>query len=357
VLFKKNLTLQRTKAELFKMKEDSEAVILSDSFIQKETDRSAILRSLQWFLGFFNTLLISGSKPKEIDGSQELNIPSSLRRKYAMSEKSIEGIHTYTLQKKLTKSVKHRIYYIAGGGWQDTPSSHHFKFLSKLLHDLSDHTAVCIVSPPLAPKNQAPNTFPVLMEFIKTICIEGKTNGEVVTLAGDSSGGNLVLSITLELLKQNDTNILPHAVVVISPAVDLAHNNPVLPEVEKRDPLLRLPYVRKMAHDWAGSWDVMKDSRISPIHASNLTQLVQHNVAVYGIVGTNDILTPDALIFADSLARSGTPGRWLVYEGCMHCFVLMGGYLKFCVEVKVGFEWVVAVMTEIEQRHNTRQGA
>jgi acetyl esterase/lipase len=320
-------------------------------YIHRATDRSITLRVLQQILGLFNTSLFDGLSPhREIDGSPELPIPMKTRHRFNVSDEVVQGIFTYCIQRDTTQPIKHKIFYIAGGSWEQGPTREHYKFLTQLLLDLPRTTAFVIISTPLVPKNPAPKTYPILLDFCKAVFRETRSQNQIVSFAGDSSGGNLVLSLTLELLKSNDSTILPHAIILICPTVDLSHKNPDQVAAQWHDPLLRLPTSRRYASEWASTWSIAKDPRISPILATNLSQLVAQHIAVYGIVGTHDILAPDALIFAERLEKEGVEGRWLVGEGCMHCWVLMGGYAKFCVEVKTGFEWVVDAMREAGER-------
>jgi acetyl esterase/lipase len=265
----------------------------------------------------------------------------------------LEQIYCYdiSLQRSnalTTRKTTTRIYYFAGGGWQSPPSSHHYRFLLQLLGGLSASSVCSVVSYPLAPENKAPESFPVLLRFSRRVLADGKRNCEKIIFAGDSAGGNLALSLILESLRLDPQSAVPHSILLICPAVDLAHQNSELPTVEKKDPLLRVKFSKDVALAWAGDWDVATDSRLSPIRAENLAALKESGVGVYGITGSFDILTPDTIILRDKLLKHHVQGRWLHWHGCMHCWPLMAGYGMLCKEVRGSFEWILQVLKDIE---------
>jgi acetyl esterase/lipase len=323
--------------------------------VQRETQRSLILKSLQAGIKVFNSQLIKPASNPESSGSAKLAIPRHVRSHYNVAERVIGEINTYDItQRRPTESrppkIISHILYFAGGGWQSPPSSHHFRFLARLVGALSPDTIMTVVSYPLAPQNKAPKTFPLLTDFLKKVLIEGKSKGDKVIVAGDSAGGNLAIALTLDLLSTEPETPAPAVVFLICPAVDLEHENPVLINMEKNDPILRLRLIKDLGKAYAGDWDVGSDPRVSPIHAKNFNALKEQGVAVYGMTGSYDILTSDAMIFRDRLLDEGVSGRWLEWDGCMHCWVLMAGYGDICHEVKGAFHWIVGAFKEIENQ-------
>jgi acetyl esterase/lipase len=89
-----------------------------------------------------------------------------------------------------------------------------------------------------------------------------------VCFAGDSSGGNIALALTIYCLSGNSSfescaPQAPGSPLLISPAVDLLHQHPDIKEVEKHDPMESLRFVRKTAASWAEYWG-KPDSQLSP---------------------------------------------------------------------------------------------
>lgn len=295
--------------------------------IRSETDRSLILRSMQRIMRPFHNQLMSDSSHIECVGSAKLKVPSHVSKNYCVKEEYISKVYTYNIHRKHLalpeKTPLHRIMYFVGGGFRLPPSTHHWRFMRRLLDSISDDTIISMVSYPLAPENTAPTTIPLLLNYFKVILEEAKSTQTKVTIAGDSAGANIAVSLVLEMLKQDPQALVPVAILLISPAVDLAHENPGLKKVERIDPLLRLKVVKDIGRAYAGDWDVATDSRVSPIHAQNLGDLKDRNVAVYGLTSSADILSPDAVIFRDRLLKEGVMGRWLEWEGKKPLFLLV----------------------------------
>src|ERR1700742_1927668 len=126
----------------------------SFSSVEIEDRRSFLLRGLQAIIRPFNSRLIKPGTRPSCHGSSKLSIPSSLSKHYSVEERVIEQIYVYDITSRQSTSVKldqpvSRIYYFAGGGWQSPPSSHHCRFLGRLLSCLSTTTVCTIVSIPL----------------------------------------------------------------------------------------------------------------------------------------------------------------------------------------------------------------
>lgn len=232
-----------------------------------------------------------------------------------------------------------RIYYFAGGGWQSPPSGEHWKFCAELARKVPGLT-ITIVSSPLAPNSPAASTFPLLREFYDSVLVAGKS-GERLVFAGDSSGGNLALSLVLDGLQRNPgvlaESARPTAVLTISPAVDLRPMGENIGLLARHDPALTVGSHNSEARTWAGDVDPASPW-LSPILA-DVNPLERAGVRVIGVTGGFDILTPSALEFRDACVTSGVQGAWLQWERQMHCFPLSFCYrLPEAVKAK---DWLV----------------
>ncbi len=190
--------------------------------------------------------------------------------------------------------------------------------------------------------------------------------GETVTLAGDSSGGNIALSLGLWVVQNYSpppisTSLPLVSVMVISPAVDLRNVNPGIAEADKHDPVLTVGLTSQVAQAWTGNVVSehtktapprlvdMEDPDVSPLlNAGEVFEKVRDmGVRVHGVVGTHDVLAPDALELMRKCERLGVKGKWLVWEGQMHCFPLAGvGDIIGLREGKEGRRWVEGVLRE-----------
>ncbi|KAL1853258.1 hypothetical protein Daus18300_011826 [Diaporthe australafricana] len=248
-------------------------------------------------------------------------------------------------------SKRLRMYYIAGGGWQSPPSGQHWKFCAELVQKVPGLT-VTIVSAPLAPASPASVAFPALKRLYASLLEQGSRDGEQVMFAGDSSGGNLVLSLALDaLLSDNDkkedgrgttdaTTTRPLALLVISPAVDLRPMEARGPEMEtlaRRDPVLTVGSHNSEAEAFARGVDPAL-AWMSPA-VGDVGVLARAGVRLVGVTGGHDILTPAALGFRDACAGAGVGGAWLHWERQMHCFPL--AFMYGLPEAVAAKDWIV----------------
>lgn len=171
--------------------------------------------------------------------------------------------------------------------------------------------------------------------------------GEVVILAGDSSGANMVLSLPLEALREDSEAGLdlketpaPVAIMAISPSTDLTRNNPEIKKMAHRDPLLTPEVIKGTATAWCGDWNPA-DIRLSPIN-SNISLLAKRGIKVHGITAGCDVLSPDGVRFRDRCAEEDVKGEWVHWENQMHCFVLMAPYGM--QEAKDGVQWIIETL-------------
>ena len=309
-----------------------------------------------------------------------LTAPTNLYKTCDVQEQQVGDLYVYNITRKrnaavgvtaetsLAGVIKNRIIYFAGGGWQQPPTDAHWRTLGNMITaELGDQRpevgdlAVSVVSYPLAPKNPAKVSFPKSACTYAELMRNAHRNGERVVVMGDSAGGNLAAAIVLDALAQAvddaDPVPAPSAMFLLSPSVDLTRSNPDMETTAKLDPLLTSAATTKTAAAWIGvssSTDLTnqgewaaQDPRLSPLltPANTLALLRASNVAVHGLVGTYDMLTPDALKFRDRCADVGVRGQWLVAEGQMHCFLLAGDVFAFA-ECKRATAWLSKVLRE-----------
>lgn len=292
---------------------------------------------------------ISNRQPKRADGSVQLKPSTSNLQNCTVAERNVCDIYIYDiiLPTQPDKPPSKHIYYFAGGSWQKPPTGQHYRICAKMALDMPD-TTVSIVSTPLAPNHPAPSSFPWCLKLYRTLMAEAKEAGERVLLAGDSSGANIILCLTLEALREDaarfgedvDQMPHPHAIMAICPSTDLTRNNPDIRKIAPKDPLLTPDIIKGTARAWHAEWDPA-DRRVSPIN-NDISLLAKRGIKVHGLTGGYDVLSPDGLIFRDRCAEEGVEGEWIHWERQMHCFILTMPYgLK---EAKDGVQWIIDVL-------------
>ncbi|RCI12718.1 hypothetical protein L249_0509 [Ophiocordyceps polyrhachis-furcata BCC 54312] len=324
--------------------------------IQRRADKSLPMRILLTLTRFLRPHL---SKPKRakkapIRGSPRLTAPKRVSRSHDVQERKVDDIWVYDMSRKSGDApITRRIYYFAGGGWQMEASPHHWAFATALV-DRLPQTCLTLVSYPLAPENPASVSMPMLMTLYRTLMRQSSAAQERVIIAGDSAGGNIALSLVLWALAESEngqSNVASHpaAIMAISPSTDLRHHDPDMLNVAQQDPMLTIPFVNSTASAWCAGgsqtdgWTA-DDARICPNLAP--VELAQrHNIQINGVIGTWDVLSPEAIKFVDKCRDAGVRGEWLIWDGQMHCFPLASKFrLRESVEA---LEWIAGVMSKL----------
>jgi acetyl esterase/lipase len=207
---------------------------------------------------------------------------------------------------------------------------------------------------PLAPNNPAPDSFPKCLKLYRTLMAAAKDAGERVLLAGDSSGGNIVLCLVLEALREDVENtdikqlnqtqvpLYPVSIMSVCPSIDLTRNNPDIDKVREYDPILTPEWIKQSARTWHADW-AATDPRVSPING-NVSLFAKSGIKVHGVTASYDLLCPDGILFRDRCVKEGVRGEWLHWEKQMHCFILLSAYgLR---EGREGLEWIIDVLKQ-----------
>ena len=219
------------------------------------------------------------------------------------------------------------------------PSSDQWKFLLEL-GQKAPGLHISLLSPPLAPHSPAPLAFPQPLQLCKTLMTQSNESNDSVYFAGDSPGANLALSLVLNAVRTCPAVKSPESVLPISPVVDLTFTNPAVEDVEKREPVLRLPIEFETGKAWAASWS-LDDPSHSPLYA-DVSDLRTRAAKIHGVLGTNDLLTSDVIRFRNRCEEAEIDGKWLEWEKQMHCFPLAWHYhLPESIE---GKDWIVDLL-------------
>jgi acetyl esterase/lipase len=277
----------------------------------------------------------------------------------------------------LRKRRRHRVYYFSGGGFQAPPSGEHWRFLAQLAQDLAGHRSsvtfpgsqrsvdpendarieLIVVSYPLAPTNPASESLRILQRWLKRLMDDAVRDGETLSLMGDSSGGNIIVSLgfwAAENYKvpehqgtQSKEDAPPgkpqsqpfplKSLFSISGPMDLTNSSPDVPEADKLDVVLTAKLTEHVANVWCGHSSKSQGSKhqptplsspeVSPLFQSDAAyeRLRDHKIKIHGVYGTHDVLTPSGIDFMEKCRSKGIQGRWLLWHGQMHCFPLAGG--------------------------------
>jgi len=294
----------------------------------------------------FGSKLVS-SKTDYPAGSPRLTVPSAIRKSCSVTERKVNDIYLYDIKRPAPIVAataekpprRKRIYYFAGGGWHMPPSGQHWKSCRRFAQEIPN-AIITLVSYPLAPNSPAPYAFPQLMKLYRALLSLSHEEDEYVIFAGDSSGGNIVLALVLEALREEPEGLAPAALLAICPSVDMCRDNKDMVEVEKHDPILSIDFTKASAKGWVGDWEHC-DPKVSPLQA-DVEVLKRAGVKCHGLTAGYDVLSPDGILFRDKCARAGVEGEWLQWERQMHCWAL--AWMYGLSESREAMRWIVELL-------------
>jgi len=361
---------------------------LSSPRFTTRNDFSLFSRSLQRLIKPFRPRLVAPPRKAFPAGSPRIHpIPDSLTSKCIVHEEKIRDVWSYALTDKAnardSAKFEHHVYYFSGGGFQNVPSSDHWKLHAEISRRLGAEAQLHVVSYPLAPESPAADSLRILRLWLEEILSQAIDNGSSVALAGDSSGGNIAITLAIAAcggwhgLANDRESISPGSdfpdrppgheaasdasgdpltmgrsknvaalrnVFLLCPAVDMRNSNPEMQQVGRTDPILTPAFTGTVAQVWCGSQQSTShpsavrtlsvrtapgrpaqledtDARVSPVLAS-LDGLAECKLRVDGLIGGHDTLSPDAKIFVAKLQDAGVEGEWQLWERMMHCWPL-----------------------------------
>lgn len=201
------------------------------------------------------------------------------------------------------------VFYLHGGAYFMDFTNAHWRFLKKLVEGAD----VKLIAPAyrLVPFATYREAFDLVVPLYREYR-EAHPDQKVV-LMGDSAGGGLSLAVT-EALKA-DGICLPDELILLSPWVDVAMDNPQIGKYESRDPFLSVQSLKLCAEKWKDDLDA-HDWHVSPIYG-DLGGI--RNVTVF--VGTSEIFFPDVTKFFRMLDRDPS-NELIVGDEMNHVFPL-----------------------------------
>ena len=207
-------------------------------------------------------------------------------------------------------SSPYTVFYLHGGAYKMDFSRFHWHFLERLI----DATDAAVIAPAyrLVPFATWEDAFDLVMPLYRDYV--GAHPKRKVILMGDSAGGGLSLAIT-ENLRAEGTR-MPDELVLMSPWVDVAMDNPAIEAFTEVDPWLWPEQLRVCGRHWAGEAGV-HDWHVSPINGDLAG--IDH---VTLVTGTKEVLLPDSLRLFELLDRDAG-NELIVADGMMHVYPLM----------------------------------
>lgn len=203
------------------------------------------------------------------------------------------------------KKPERVIVYAHGGGFVYGGNQVHMHMLS-MLSRLAKAT-IYAVDYKTSPEYKYPIARDEVVAVYKEVL---KLTNQDIILAGDSSGGNLILSTLIHL---RDKKIkLPVKVVLLSPATDATFTNEWVEKNAKNDPIISKDRLEFFLDAYTGNFD-RKNPEISPIFAnlSGLPPILFH-------VGSDEVMFGDSKLVHEKILKSSGASELYVGEGLWH---------------------------------------
>lgn len=208
----------------------------------------------------------------------------------------------------VVKSRKVMLYFHGGGNSQGSCLTHR-----KLTSHLAHYTCcrILLLDFPLAPENKYPVALLNCLQAYRWLITRGYFASDII-LAGDSSGGGLVMSLLL-MLKQNGEP-LPDSSVLFSPMTDFTLSGPSITRGKASDPLLCLEDLMMTVKYYCSDHE-RSIPLVSPLFG-DLTGLPPVLIQV----GSDELLLDDALRLSQYAQKAGVAVTLEIWDGLWHVF-------------------------------------
>ncbi len=228
------------------------------------------------------------------------------------SEEIIDGVRTIVFTPHHLKN-NNRLLYIHGGAFRDDL----ILFQYEMILDIAINAGSKLYIPLYSVTEQA--QFPVQINQIEAVfnSLHDKNPNQPIIVIGDSAGGNLALTLTAKLRDNGST--LPSKLIVLSPWVDLNHDNPNIANYIDLDKMLNLNELDNSANLYVGLENMhLKDNPyVSPLFIDSLGDFPETLL----FISTSEIFYPDNELFIQKAKQQGMPLSTVVINGGFHVWL------------------------------------
>lgn len=241
-----------------------------------------------------------------LGNSKDVLIEDVSIRDHPSAGEILQGEWVYVNRAHMKKYV---ILYCHGGGYS-TGSRVYVRTLTTKLA-MSTSMDVLSFDYRLAPEHPYPAATEDAMKVWNYLMLLGYGARDVI-LAGDSAGGNLALSLALQLKAQK--RLLPRGLILMSPWTDLTASGQSHETKAAIDPVLNAGYLAEMTGNYAAK-EKLNDPFISPLFGD-----YEGFPPVYIQVGENEVLLDDSVMLYRKLLHANVSVRLDRFPGMWHVF-------------------------------------
>ena len=208
------------------------------------------------------------------------------------------------------------VLYVHGGGFMIGSAAVYRHLVSRLAR--ASGCPVLSLDYRLAPEHPYPAALEDVLRAWRWLT-SGTLEASRVGLAGDSAGGNLVLSLLMRL--NGSSQPLPAAVAVMAPWTDLTVSGDSVRTNRRADPLLPAELLRPVADAYLQGADA-EAADASPLFGdfTGFPSMIIH-------VGSTEILLDDALRLQRAAQGAGVDSRLTNWPGLPHVFQLYSPFV------------------------------
>lgn len=236
--------------------------------------------------------------------------PKAIRAACNIAKRSVNKRDVFILTPKTGISKTH-ILYLHGGAYVQNFVKQHWRFLSMLVE--STHCTIIAPDYPLAPIYTYVDAFNMVTPVYQQVILDAGAENTIVM--GDSAGGGFALALCQKL--RMDAITQPRRIVLLSPWLDIALNNPEIAQIDSQDPFLSATGLRKAGLAYAGNSD-LSNFMLSPINGP-LEGLGELSI----FIGTKDILVADTRRLCILAQAKGISIDYREYQDMLHVWMLL----------------------------------
>lgn len=241
-----------------------------------------------------------------LGNSKDVLIEDVSIRDHPSAGEILQGEWVYVNRAHMKKYV---ILYCHGGGYSTGSRVYARTLTTKLA--MSTSMDVLSFDYRLAPEHPYPAATEDAMKVWNYLMLLGYGARDVI-LAGDSAGGNLALSLALQLKAQK--RLLPRGLILMSPWTDLTASGQSHETKAAIDPVLNAGYLAEMTGNYAAE-EKLNDPFISPLFGD-----YEGFPPVYIQVGENEVLLDDSVMLYHKLLHANVSVRLDRFPGMWHVF-------------------------------------
>lgn len=228
---------------------------------------------------------------------------------FDISWQPVGGFPVYYIQPRDLAPRRH-LLFLHGGAYVSVIKGLHWGFIRRLMMAMPCQVTVPLYG--LAPQYHYLDAYRLLTEVYRNL-LKGHAPSDLVIM-GDSCGGGLALGFA-QTLRDKDLP-QPGALVLLSPWLDITLQNPAIAEIETLDPILAVPGSREAGRMWAAGADP-RSPMLSPLYGE-----LKGLPPILEMIGSHDLLMPDARLLRDKARTEKHPFEYREYPRMFHNWVL-----------------------------------